>query len=102
MNFLAAGSFSANNALWDVGEESVHPVYQGEQRQIWDSISMMGSKKVFIMLGMNDLNITGLEGSCEIYQELIGKIKESNPDVEIHIMSMTYILKGGRRWETGK
>ncbi len=94
MNFLAAGSFSANNALWDVGEKSVHPVYQGEQRQIWDSISMMGSKKVFIMLGMNDLNITGLEGSCEIYQELIGKIKESNPDVEIHIMSMTYILKG--------
>lgn len=99
MNFLAAGSFSANNALWDVDDKSVHPVYQGKQRQVWESISLMGSKKVFIMLGMNDLNITGLEGSCEKYEELIGKIKEKNPDAEIIIMSMTYVLKGK---ETGK
>ena len=94
MGLLAAGSFSANNALWDVGGESVHPVYQGEQRQIWDSISLMGSKKVFIMLGMNDLNITGLEGTCEKYQELIGKIQEANQEAEIHILSMTYVLRG--------
>lgn len=99
MNFLAAGSFSANNALWEVNEKSVHPVYQGEQRQVWESISLMGSKKVFLMLGMNDLNVTGLEGSCEKYEELIGKIKESSPDAEIYIMSMTYVLKGK---ETGK
>ena len=99
MGFLAAGSYSANNALWDVDDKSVHPVYQGEQRQVWESISLMGSKKVFLMLGMNDLNITGVEGSCEKYEELIGKIKEKNPDVEIIIMSMTYVLKGK---ETGK
>lgn len=99
MGFLAAGSYSANNALWDVDDESVHPVYQGEQRQVWESISLMGSKKVFLMLGMNDLNITGVEGSCEKYEELIGKIKEKNPDAEIIIMSMTYVLKGK---ETGK
>lgn len=99
MNFLAAGSFSANNALWDVNDESVHPVYQGEQRQVWESVSLMGSKRVFLMLGMNDLNITGVEGSCEKYEELIGKIKEKNPDAEIIIMSMTYVLKGK---ETGK
>ncbi len=99
MGFLAAGSYSANNALWDVDEKSVHPVYQGEQRQVWESIALMGSKKVFLMLGMNDLNITGVEGSCEKYEELIGKIEEKNPDAEIIIMSMTYILKGK---ETGK
>ncbi len=95
MQFLAAGSYSANNALWDLGNaESVHPVYQGQPRYVWDSIAMTGSKKVFIMLGMNDLNVTGLEGTLEKYRELIGKIKESSPDAEIHIMSMTYILKG--------
>lgn len=99
MGFLAAGSYSANNALWDVDDKSVHPVYQGEQRQVWESISLMGSKKVFLMLGMNDLNITGVEGSSEKYEELIGKIQEKNPDAEIIIMSMTYILKGK---ETGK
>lgn len=95
LQFLAAGSFSANNSLWDLGnKESVHPVYKGEPRYVWDSISMMGCKKVFIMLGMNDLNVTGLEGTWEKYEELLGKIEESSPGVEIHIMSMTYILHG--------
>lgn len=93
--FLAAGSYSANNALWELGnKDSVHPVYKGEPRYVWDSIAMMGGKKVFIMLGMNDLNVTGLDGSWEKYEELIGKIKESSPDAEIHLMSMTYILHG--------
>lgn len=95
LQFLAAGSFSANNSLWDLSnKESVHPVYKGEPRYVWDSISMMGCKKVFIMLGMNDLNVTGLEGTWEKYEELLGKIEEGSPDVEIHIMSMTYILHG--------
>ncbi len=95
LQFLAAGSYSANNALWDLSnKDSVHPVYQGEPRYVWDSIAMMGSKKVFIMLGMNDLNVTGLEGTWEKYEELLNKIKESSPDVEIHIIGMTYILHG--------
>lgn len=92
--FLAAGSFSVNNALWPVDEKSVHPVYRGEQRQIWDSISLMGSRRIFLMFGMNDLNINGVEGTCEKYEELIDKIKEKDPNAEIHIMSMTYILNG--------
>lgn len=92
--FLAAGSFSVNNALWPVDDKSVHPVYRGEQHQIWDSIAMMGSKRVFLMLGMNDLNINGVEGTCSKYEELVDKIKETDPDAEIHIMSMTYILHG--------
>lgn len=95
MQFLAAGSYSANNSLWDLSnKESVHPVYKGEPRYAWDSIAMMGSGKVFIMLGMNDLNVTGLEGTWEKYEELLGKIEESVPGVEIHIMSMTYVLHG--------
>lgn len=94
MEFLAAGSFSANNAMWPVDKKSVHPVYQGKQRHIWESIALMKGEKVFLMLGMNDLNVYGLEGSCEAYKELIGKIEEANPKAEFHIMSMTYVLKG--------
>lgn len=95
IKFLAAGSFSVTNSLWDVTEKSVHPVYQGKKRQIWESISMMEDvKRVFLFFGMNDLNVSGLEGTCEKYQQLISKIKEQSPDVEIHIISMTYTLKG--------
>lgn len=95
LDFLAAGSFSINNSFWDVdNKNSVHPVYKGKKRYVWESISMMESKRVFIMLGMNDLNITGVEGTCEKYEELIGNIKESCPDSEIYLMSMTYVLHG--------
>jgi len=94
IQFLASGSFSVTNSLWDITEKSVHPVYQGEKCQIWDSISMMNVKRVFLFLGMNDLNVSGLEGTVEKYKQLIANIKEKSPDVEIHIMSMTYTLKG--------
>ena len=94
IQFLASGSFSVTNSLWDITEKSVHPVYQGEKRQVWDSISMMNVKRVFLFLGMNDLNVSGLEGTVEKYKQLIANIKEKSPDVEIHIMSMTYTLKG--------
>lgn len=94
IKFLAAGSFSANNALWPVDDKSVHPVYQGKQRQIWESISLMRGKRVFLMFGMNDLNVYGLEGTCDAYKELIDKIEEKNPGTEFYIMSMTYVLKG--------
>lgn len=93
IQFLAAGSFSVNNSLWDVTSKSVHPVYQGKKRHVWESISMMGCKRVFLFFGMNDLNISGLEGTCEKYKQLISNIKEKSPDAEIHIISMTYTLK---------
>lgn len=94
IQFLAAGSFSVTNSLWEVNSKSVHPIYKGQKRQIWESISMMEAKKVFLFFGMNDLNISGLEGTCEKYKQLISNIKEKSPDVEIHIISMTYTLKG--------
>lgn len=94
IQFLAAGSFSVTNSLWNVTEKSVHPVYQGKKRQIWESISMMDVKRVFLFFGMNDLNVSGLEGTCEKYKQLISNIKEKSPDVEIHLISMTYTLKG--------
>jgi len=93
IQFLAAGNLSATNSLWNVSKKSVHPVYQGQKRQIWESISMMNVKRVFILLGMNDLNVSGLEGTCEKYQQLVNNIKTLRPDVEIHIISMTYTLK---------
>lgn len=92
MRFLAAGSFSVHNALWPVSEKSVHPLYKGKQQPVWESISMMGAKSVFLFFGMNDLGVD--DDTCKCYQEVIGHIRELNPDVDIHIISMTYTLKG--------
>lgn len=94
IKFLAAGNFSAHNALWEVSSKSVHPLYQGEQRPVWESVSLIGVKNIFICLGLNDLNID--DKTCECYQQVISNILELSPEVNINIISMTYTLKDQR------
>lgn len=89
--FLVSGSYSLRMALSPVSKQSIHPVYQGEQRRIWDSIAMTGAKKVFLFFGLNDLGMENVELTTSNYKELITKIKEVNPDVEIFVISTTYM-----------
>lgn len=94
IQFLAVGSYSAFNAAKPVKGDNVHPLYKGKKYQLWDAIPLMDVKRVFILLGMNDISILGLEGARDQYKEVIDKIVEACPDVEIHILSTTYTLKG--------
>lgn len=90
--FLAVGSYSAFNAMKPVEGDNVHPMYKGKKYQLWDAVPLIGSKRAFILLGMNDISILGLEGARDKYKELIDKILETSPDIEIHIISVTYTL----------
>lgn len=94
IQFLAVGSYSAFNAMKPVADSNVHPMYKGKKCQVWDAIPLIGSKRAFILLGMNDISILGLEGARDQYRELINKILETSPDIEIHIISVTYTLEG--------
>lgn len=91
--FLAVGSYSAFNAMKPVRGDNVHPVYKGKKCQVWKALPQMGAKRVFLLLGMNDISILGLEGARDTYKELIEQILEVCPDAEIHIMSTTYTLE---------
>lgn len=90
--FLCEGSYGAGHALEPVSDKSLHPVYQGEQRLLWDSIEMMGAKKVFICFGLNDVAIYGVEGTANNFQTLCRKIKEKSPDAKIYIISAMYLI----------
>lgn len=92
IDFLAVISYSANNALKPVNGKNPHPKYQGKQYHVWDALPLMGKKRAFILLGMNDLISMGLNDSRDKYKELIDKILETSPDMEIHIISVTYTL----------
>lgn len=93
--FLTAGSLSATNALWDVSEKSVHPKYKGKKQKIEDSIAQMsGVKKVYIMLGMNDINAVGINGGIKNLEKLCNNILKKSPDVQIYIQSVTPMAKG--------
>ncbi|WP_049945902.1 GDSL-type esterase/lipase family protein [Butyrivibrio sp. LC3010] len=92
LQFLAAGSLSLHNSFWPVSEKSVHPLYQGAQHPIWESIQMMGAKRAFLFFGINDVS-SNMDESVSLYPQLIEKIKELSPDIEINIISATYTLK---------
>jgi len=87
--FLVAGSLGSGNALWQVSDESVHPSYRGTKMRLEDSVALTGAKKVYIMLGINDVTMYGVEGSVENMKTLIGLILKKSPEVEIYVQSAT-------------
>ena len=88
--FLVAGSLSATNALWDVDRSNaVHPTYKGKKQKVEDSIAQMSVKKVYIMLGMNDINAVGINGSVKNFEKLCNNILEKSPNVQIYVQSVT-------------
>ena len=97
IQFLASGSFSVHNALWPVSSKSVHPVFQGQQRPVWESVGMLQAKRIFMFFGLNDMNMGTLENTCDCYAQVIANIKAHCPDAETHIISMTYTKQGKGR-----
>ena len=87
--FFTAGSLGSANALWEVSSESVHPYYMGTKTLVEDCIKQSGVKKVYIMLGMNDIGLYGIDASVKNFETLVNRIKEKSPDVQIVVQSMT-------------
>lgn len=93
-DFLCAGSLGYNNCLWDIDhEDNVHPVYEGEKYTIFDGAKMLQPKKIFMMLGMNDIGLYGVDDAAEAMKEVVDKLKESCPDAVIYIESVTPMLE---------
>ena len=93
-DFLCAGSLGYNNCLWDIDrEDNVHPVYEGVKYTIFDGAKMINPKKMFVMLGMNDIGLYGVDGAAEAMREVLDKLKESCPDTVIYIESVTPMLE---------
>lgn len=90
---LANGSLGYSNALNPVGSEyCVLPTYQGVQQPLEDSIAQIGAKKVYIMLGMNDV-ANDFDYTMENVKTVIGNIKDKSPDARIYIESVTPAIK---------
>lgn len=92
--FLVSGSYSLRMALNPVKSNTIHPIYQGEQRLIWDSMAMLGVEKAFIALGLNDIGMLSVEDTFENYKKVIQAIYERNPDISIYVISTTNIYSG--------
>lgn len=87
---FAQGSYSLTNALYQKldASDSTHPSYQGVRMYAEDAVAAVGAKKVYIMLGMNDL-VYGVDTAISNYKLYVSKIKAKSPEVQIFIQSMT-------------
>ena len=88
-NFLTAGSFSYRHAVTAVTESSIHPSYNGTKMLVEDAIAQMGAKKIYIMLGMNDIANKNYTATMENVETLVSRILAKNPDVQFLFESVT-------------
>ncbi len=94
--FLSATSLGIENALRDVTSKSVHPSYQGTKMKIEEAVAKCGAKKVYVMLGMNDIGY-GVERASGDYVKLLSQIQQASPGVQIYVQSVTPMIQGSKR-----
>lgn len=87
--FLTMRGLGVGNALWEVSEESRHPIYNDSPMPIEDAIALMDVDTVYLMLGMNDIQFYNIESYLQNYNTLIQLIRDKSPGVRICIQSIT-------------
>lgn len=95
--FLTSGSLGSGNSLWEVSDKSVHPSFQGTKMRLEESVPKTGAKKIYIMLGTNDVAVYGTEGSVKNMETLIDLIAANVPDAQFFIQSATPICEGAEK-----
>ncbi len=91
--FLCEGSYSVNHAV----NKTMLVNYNGQSMNPWDALKACGAKKVFILLGMNDIALVGIDKTIENWGTLISQIRETCPGIEIIIQAETPIYTSGQK-----
>lgn len=94
--FLVVGSYGVNNAVYDHPDTKL--TYQGVKYQdIEEALAATGAKKVFIMLGMNDIGLYGIDKTITNWSVLLDLIHSTCPNITVYIQSMTPVWTGGEK-----
>ena len=89
--FLCQGSYSVAHAV----NNTMYLNYQGSETTPQDALAACGAKRVFILLGMNDIALHGIDKTMENWATLVSNIRSKCPDIEIYIQSGTPIYLEG-------
>ena len=74
----------------DMGADTVYYFYMGSEKPFDQCISEMGVSKVFIMLGMNDLELGhSIADTISRYERTILKVYDAVPGAEVVVMLLT-------------
>lgn len=83
--FLVRGKLGLQNTL----RGTLKIYYQGKEMTPWEALAASGAKKVFIMLGTNDIGYYGIDETMDRWVTFVGNIRELCPDIQIYIQSLT-------------
>ena len=62
---------------------------------------VMGAQKAFLSFGMNDLNIYGVQGTANVYQQFVRELQNNNKGLKVYIVSQTPVRRTSGRLENG-
>ncbi len=100
--FFASASFSMynNKNQKATDDDCVWPSFRGEKMTVEAAVKAMGVKTVYLsLMALNDIALysDGMKGVEETYKlciEMIDNLKKDNPDINIVVLSNTYLYKG--------
>lgn len=69
--------------------------YQGLEMTIEDAVEMSGAKKLFIMIGVNDLGFMTVEETMDYFRIMMDRILERCPDVDVYLESLLPVWEDG-------
>ena len=91
--FVCADSLGFNSAQWDLNDpNNVHPTYRGEKVLAETAAKITGAKKVFILLGANDLGTWGIDDTKDAVKSFTAKLFANSPNVELYFQSTTPMI----------
>ena len=85
--FLAVPNYALRHALNE--KSDLHPLYKGECKPIWENMKIIKPTRIFLFFGLNDIGAVGVDRFMEDYPVLLKKIKETDPEVKVYILSIT-------------
>ena len=96
--FLCPNSYSVHNAV--SGQLQVW--IRGQAYSVEDAIALTGARKVFVMLGVNDVALYGgVPKTMELWQTMLDRIREKNPDLTFYIESCFPVYRHAAYIEDG-
>ncbi len=90
--FLVRGNYGVTNAVYDY----LLMPYHGKEMNLQEAVAATGANKVFLMMGMNDIALYGIDKTMERWEILINRIREKSPGIQVYIQSMTPIYTDGQ------
>lgn len=91
-SFLCVGSYSLTHAV----NNTLNLTFRGKVTTVQDALAVCKAKKVFILLGMNDIGYIPMDTCMENWAKFIKNIRAKNPKIQIFIQSGTPIYVGGQ------